>query len=369
MAEKVDITSTSRHSAICSDIVIREGTDRVRLVFRPEIVDNPTTPRACVRGRFLYQRKGKAANWEDFDNIPLSSIKKGEGYELSLKSLELLKLMVALGPLYRHYDREGIPQGRVELLRVERSLSELLSLTETELLSFLSAHSQDAVRTLKLVLQWFSKQAVAQELTDQGAELPALNALVGLANLRSILKIWEANADNRDEEFWQKLFGKHSFVLSQLFSYPVVLIRGKAYVGGKDLSNTGGNVVDFLFRTESSGAAVLIEIKTPQADLLGGLYRDDVYPTSRELSGAISQVLEYRESLSAEMQSLVRKGECLSGADPQCVVIVGHARQLDSDGKKRSFERFRERLLGVRVVTFDEVFERIRGLIVLLERS
>ena len=76
--EKVEITSTSKHSATCSDIAIRDGGDQVRLVFRPEIVDNPANPAAAIRGRFLYQRKGKHDAWEDFDSLPLSSLKKGE---------------------------------------------------------------------------------------------------------------------------------------------------------------------------------------------------------------------------------------------------------------------------------------------------
>lgn len=55
---KVEIHSTSKHSAICSDIPLRSG-ERIQLVFRPEIVDNPTNPGACVKGRFLYQKKAR----------------------------------------------------------------------------------------------------------------------------------------------------------------------------------------------------------------------------------------------------------------------------------------------------------------------
>ena len=159
-------------------------------------------------------------------------------------------------------------------------------------------------------------------------------------------------------------------MLSQLFAYPIVFIKGKAYVGGKDLCKTGGNVVDFLFRTESSGAAVLVEIKTPQARLLGAKYRDGVFPPSTDLGGAISQVLEYSESLSADFHALKRADDRLTAARTYCVVIHGNAsKELVGDATRRSFERFRERLFGVRVLTFDEVFRRIEGLISLLEGS
>jgi len=144
--------------------------------------------------------------------------------------------------------------------------------------------------------------------------------------------------------------------------------QGKAYVGGKDLSNTGGNIVDFLYKTQSSGDAVLIEIKTPQTLLFGAEYRQGVFPAATDLSGAISQVLEYSESLSTEYLSLKRAEDCLSAARPYCVVILGNAsKQLVGDSKRRSFERFRERLVGIRVLTFDEVFQRIKELVALLE--
>ena len=366
---KVEIHSTSKHSATCSDIPLRSG-ERVQLVFRPEIVDNPTNPAASVKGRFLYQRKGKNEDWVDFDSMPLSSLKKGEGYELELKSGELRGLLRDLGALYRLHRREGVPQGRVELLKVEQALSDLLALTEQDLLAFLSAHSKDAVRTLRVVLQWFSKHAVASDQINESDELPGLNALVGLANLRSLLRIWSANLENKDEEFWQQLFARHSFVLSQLFAYPVVLIKGKAYVGGKDLSNAGGNLVDFLYRTESSGAAVLIEIKTPMTPLLGTLYRQGVYPPSNDLSGGLSQVLKYRESLMSEFHSLSKGTPELTLSEPSCLVVMGNAdRELSGEDKLRSFERFRERLVGVRVLTFDEVFRRVEGLVTLLESA
>src|SRR5205823_2503737 len=113
----------------------------------------------------------------------------------------------------------------------------------------------------------------------------------------------------------------------------------------------------------------LIEIKTPQTPLLGPAYRTDVYPQSRELSGAVSQVLHYRETLLGELHSL-KKGRhaLLSSAEPRCVVIAGNTeRELTDDYRKGSFERVRERLFGVTVVSFDEVFGRITSLVDLLK--
>jgi hypothetical protein len=366
--KKVEVTATSRHSAVISDVILRQ-LQTVRLIFRPEIVDNPSDPGACVRGRFVYQKRGRGDEWEDIPPTSLATLKKGEAYQLELHAGELLQLFQEIGPLYRLYRREGVPQGRQEFVKVGHQLAEFLELTEPELNDFLAVNRKHATLTLRRLLRWLSRNpSVAQQLADD--ELPELNALVGLANLKAVLNVWRSNATNNDEEFWQKTLSKYAFVLSQLFAYPVVVIHGKAYVGGKRLDNKHGNLVDFLGRVSSSGAAVLIEIKTPGTPLLGAEYRQDVFPPSRDLSGAIAQALQYRESLMQEFHAVTHGEKGWLSSDPRCVVIAGSVTgELTSETKKRSFERFRERVIGVTLITYDELFARVEGLIKLLESS
>ena len=367
--EKIEIHSTSRHHAVSSDIIVREG-DRTRLVFRPEIVDNPSNPAACVKGTFLYMRKGRADQWEDSETKPLSSFKKGDQYQIEIHSGELLSLLLrGLAALYRLHWADGVPQGRVELVKIEQDMAKLIQLSEPELNGFLATNRGNAIKTLSWVLRWLANRPPTEDNSATGdAELPELNALVGLANLRAVLKTWSDNSENPSEEFWQGVLAKHSFVLSQLFAYPVVVINQKAYVGGKRIDNRHGNLADFLCRVPTTGAAVLVEIKTPKTSLLGPKYRQ-VFPPSRELGGAISQVLEYRESLMREVHTPQQgQGTEISSGEPRCLVIAGCcARDLTDDVQKRSFERFRERLGGVTVVSFDEVFDRIGNLVKLFE--
>jgi hypothetical protein len=53
--------------------------------------------------------------------------------------------------------------------------------------------------------------------------------------------------------------------------------------------------------------------------------------------------------------------------DPACVIITGFASSLQSTEQRRTFELFRRQISGVQVVTFDESFARIEGLIDVLE--
>jgi hypothetical protein len=75
--------------------------------------------------------------------------------------------------------------------------------------------------------------------------------------------------------------------------------------------------------------AVLVEIKTPCTPLLGRPYRGDVYNVSTELSGAVMQVRNSKDSLLKSCHAL--KGESAASFeayDPPSMVIVGDTGEL-----------------------------------------
>ena len=54
--------------------------------------------------------------------------------------------------------------------------------------------------------------------------------------------------------------------------------------------------------------------------------------------------------------------------NPQCAVIIGNScDELNDKSKTKSFELFRHQFDGVTIITFDELFEKTRQLIQLLE--
>jgi hypothetical protein len=196
-----------------------------------------------------------------------------------------------------------------------------------------------------------------------------LNTLVGVCRLKSALEIWKENTENADEEFWQRTLEENTFVLSQVFSVPVVLLRGKAYVGGKGVENTGGNVVDFLLLNKLTTNAALAEIKVPTTPLLTGApYRNDVYGVGPEVVGAVQQVRNDKDALTKEYHGLVDKSaEAFQAFDPHCLVVVGNVSQLSDTRRIKSFELFRSGLKDVQVITFDELFGKVETLVSLLE--
>lgn len=173
------------------------------------------------------------------------------------------------------------------------------------------------------------------------------------------------------EERWQTFFQEHSWIFSQLFSFPVLLFEDKAYAGGKTVENTGSKIADFLYQNKLTKNVAFIEIKTHKTTLLKKkAYRgEDVFSASDELSGAVNQVLDQRDGLQKEFWSLKGKSKkVFESYNPKCIVIAGSLSKL-SKGQKKSLELMRSNSKDVEIVTFDEVLEKIKGLESLLFRD
>lgn len=179
-----------------------------------------------------------------------------------------------------------------------------------------------------------------------------------------VIRKWHSNKDNSNEEFWQVIFSENPYVLSQLFSVPVIFIKDKAYVGGMNVDRGDSKFVDYLYTNESSHDALLVEIKTPATKLIGAKYRKGVYKPSSEISGSTIQVLDYRRELSKNIRTITSGTDhVIDVFNPRCVIIAGNAqRELDNEKKRKSFELFRTSFKDVEIVTFDELFKKAETL-------
>ena len=184
---------------------------------------------------------------------------------------------------------------------------------------------------------------------------------MGIRALEATLQYWESRAHEENEGFWQKALSDHSLVLEQLYSWPVTIVEEKAYVGGKTVKNCGGGIVDFLVSNQLTKNAALVEIKTPKTPLVApSLYRDGVWPPSSDLSGAVVQVLSYRDRLLKNYHSLSRgQTKPFETFEPSCTVIMGTVADLEDD-QRSSFELFRSQAGAVSIIAFDELFEKMR---------
>ena len=179
---------------------------------------------------------------------------------------------------------------------------------------------------------------------------------------------WLGNQENDDEKWWQGQLRSNMFVLSQIFSFPIILVEQEAYVGGQTLSRKQGNFLDYLVKNRLTENLALIEIKTPATRLLGQRYRPDIFSPSPDLAGAVQQVINNRENLLKDFYGLkVRSGEDIEAYSPPALVVAGHTDDLGDATRKKSFELYRNGLRNVQVITYDEMFAKINILITLLE--
>ena len=351
MTEAATITtrSTSSNTMEVTPIVLRENTT-TRLVFCPLIInENPKNPDATLKGYFVYQRKGLNDQWEHIKEHTLSTLKKGEGYSLELSSEELLKLLGDSQQIIEIHKEHGFSYK-------ERTYQISQQNVEGIFLQIADVDNRD----------W-----VIQKLKElESSNFINLQSVIGLAKIKKMLDIWKNNSSNSQENFWQKVFEENMWVLQQVFAYPVMMLDGVTYLGGKSAKGhgAGGILTDFIGQDESTGSFAIVEIKTPTTKLVGSQYRgreegtNVVYSPSSELSGGIVQLQnQIDEAITNFHSTLGSTYKNLTHVHPHGVLIIGKLDELD-DQQKKSFFQFRKTIKEIVIITFDELFKKLNSL-------
>lgn len=287
-----------------------------------EDISDLTTPyveRTCAKcGRKINLR-------EPGDNGHGIKVEKGDQFKFPKGWLQ-----IAANPLKGtgHFTKHGLGWFAklifVEEIKKESDITELLEesrlyadkiLEDSELLADLNLESKDDAREAiarleknQTSLEWWALlvgtfSAIAKDAIEEQDTQKAAWAARALERCRSmcvfkthleevvwmghsagrlveVLKKWYANTTNALEAYWQQLFKENPYVLNQLFSVPVVFIGDNAYVGGMNIDRQDAKFVDYLYATDSSSDAILVELKTPVTKLLGSRYRKGVFKPS-----------------------------------------------------------------------------------------
>ena len=373
----VDLVSTSSKTADASPIILNQ-TDLLRFKFVPTLVDNEKEPQKCVSGKLLYEKKRKSEKAFPSDTpsmddkVSRRSIKVGDWMEFQLDTGETYALYSGLKQLYDLYEgMSGIPYGSATYARVDSSFRQFLSIIQNDPSAARmigNEENYELVKTLlRLITQTDSLESLKKSLTElQDENLQHLTTTLNVEKLQRVATLMKDNLDNCSEEFWQaKVFKDNQWVLAQLFACPCTIFSDKAYVGGKGINNSTGNLCDFIYQNSLSQNVALIEIKTPCTKIIGNSYRG-TFSFSYELSGAVNQVLHYRDKLTKEYYTLCHQGTAkFEVMNPKCVVIIGKMSNMDSS-QIAAFENFRNSLNNVLILTFDELYQRIVDLISIL---
>lgn len=372
----IEISSTSSSTADASPIVLHE-TDFLRLMFIPKLVENKQDPAKPVSGKLLYEKKRKNDDAFPSDindtsqKISRGSAKVGDWMEFQFDTSETYKLYKGLQHLYELYEEIGrIPYGTATYTRIDSVFREFLSIIQNEPSEAIMIGEKENYNLIKILLQLINKtnslDYLRKNLSElQNESIQHLSSSLNFERLQRVANLMQKNLDNGNEEFWQTdVFKENQWILAQIFSCPFTIFKDKAYVGGKGIDNKSGNLCDFIYQNKISQNVALIEIKTPCTKIIGGEYRG-TFSFSQELSGAVNQVLNYRDYLMKSYYFLNQNQESFNAVMPKCVLIIGKISSMQ--GKEvAAFENFRNSLNNITIMTFDELYERIVDLIRLL---
>jgi hypothetical protein len=191
-------------------------------------------------------------------------------------------------------------------------------------------------------------------------------------------KLAAAHFSGREEALWQAFFEKNRWI----FGYGLFHLSAGGFSGEKleqvvagSTVATAGKRIDGLLRTRGRvSATCLVEIKRHRTPLLeSDKYRVGAWQPSKELSGAVAQVLMSVDGMERQFQRMLvmrdddgnPTGEEAVIARPRSVVVCGSLSEFltqhgMSEDRFRSFELYRRHLVAPDVITFDELFERAK---------
>lgn len=181
------------------------------------------------------------------------------------------------------------------------------------------------------------------------------------------------------EPQWQKFFEENQWVfgygLSYVFSTSLDDQKLEQVVSGFDF-NQGGKRADSLLKTKGAiSSFALVEIKTPQTELLNraSSYRRNVWSASNELAGGIAQAQKTSLALTQKIIGQLKitasdgfpTGEIIHSYSPKSYLIIGKLDQFIKDGQINegqfsSFELLRRNVVSPEIITYDELYERAK---------
>lgn len=348
MSEIAYTKSTSKDTMTISPIELRTSST-TRLIFEPVWVDASVSEHP-LRGGFRFQRKGPNDSWVDFESRPLSSLHKDEEYKLNLHPEEIYKLISSLAQINEQLLKCGHMSGS----------------------SFFTLNSDNAEGIFVQIGQTENREWIIKQLKLlENENFENLGSAIGRARLENVITKFETSIDNGDEKFWQDFFNDNTWILQQVFAFPVIYLNGETYLGGKNSKGRqgqGGSATDFLCKNGSNGSFAVVEIKTPECSLVGPNYRgkrgsedrNELCEIHGDLTGGIVQ-------LENQIYIAIDNFKTILGADydglnylnPSGVLIAGNYSKL-SDIQRKSFDLFRKSLGKNQIQTFDEVLEKLR---------
>ncbi len=353
---RVRTQSVARRVARTDDIELA-ATPTTRTTFRPTITEHG------VRGEVVRQKQSADGEWSEANSVDFRSAPAGFTVRIDVPTDGVSALYEALGDLYE-VQRLGVRRGRHDF--IVGPAEEMIRVTD-----------HDVAEKIRAMIDRGHSAQMWEELASADPDLADRLAAARLqvARREAILSYAAAlDEHGSDEAFWQQLFEEHPWMLQCASAATVYVISGDTYIGGKlpyGRSGKGGVATDFVTADESTKSFGVVEIKTPNAELVGSIYRGDaaedvdfdnvVYSMHSELSGAVVQTRnQIAVAIEGFRETLERHhhGREINRLHPKGILVTGVLRSL-SPRQQISFNQFRHGMHSLTIITFDELLRRL----------
>ncbi|MFZ2545126.1 MAG: Shedu immune nuclease family protein [Candidatus Saccharimonadales bacterium] len=355
MAEEIHTHTVARGFANADEVVL-VTTPTTRTVLRPAI------HAGGIRGYIIRQKKSTDGTWADTNDVNFAKLPPDSGVSIELNTEGTKILHERLSQLYE-VQGQGIGHGDQEFVVGRKD--EVLVIDDT------NKH-----RAIQELLNKGYSEEVWDSLTKKDPDLATrLAAAQVQVDRESVIKLFDESlvTEKGNEAFWQKFFETYPWILEAALSASMFMMNGETYLGGKlpdGRNGVGGVATDYLFGDESTKSFAVVDIKKPDSDLVGPIYRgtagsgqeSEIYSMHHELSGGLVQVRTQITVAVEDFQSVLGKGyENINRVHPRGVLISGTLADL-TPKQADSFNQFRKGFGDVTVITYDEVLSRIKKL-------
>ncbi len=184
-----------------------------------------------------------------------------------------------------------------------------------------------------------------------------------ISRFEKLLAIKKGVGAKRLEQKWHNFFKDNSWIFSYLFAAPHFLFQDEYYVGGQKGSGKEARYADFIYKNKLVDSATIIEIKTHKTKILHKTaYRvaGKVYPISSDITGAINQVLDQKNTLLKNYSNVAQND--FEIFDPKCIIVSGTVKSIPKE-RMKNFDMFRSNLKNIEIVCFDELLDKAKLLL------
>ncbi len=352
MAERYKLFGTRHHSAVGQAIELGRTTTTRRLILWERV-------ESALKITLVHQRKRSRGNWRSEPYEPLSKLKAGEARRFVLTFDETHELCRELNNLYAIVDQ----------FRVVPGVDDLVVAHPSEVI----ITDQNRARIIRTLLSKGYSDELWRELVRSDPDLVTRLSYAQIQKERlGILKEFKQNLGGlAKESWWQDFFEQNTWIFGYGLNYQFLRpLQGQPHYGGVTIDGKGMQKGDFLQRTEADiKFTVLIEIKTPRADLLGSQqYRNGAWELGDDLIGGVSQLQANcskweKEGSQTEDNREVLLQRKIFAVQPKGILIIGRTNQLDRISKRNTFELFRRNTINPEIMTFDELYERAKFIV------